>query len=182
MTVSQPADDYPQEKTLQIGDGLRKAIDRGIAESRFGVVVLSMRFLEKPWPQWELDGLVSRMNAGKLVLLPVWLDVTSEEINSLAPSLANMVAAKASLGVGPVADAIAARVRSVSVDSEAASAAPPPRRSESAEHLSSVEPRPVRGADERAMPTPPRSSPKIHSALQSVAQFVIRSENSVDPY
>ena len=38
---------------------LRREIDRGLANSRFGVVVLSKHFFNKEWPQKELDGLVS---------------------------------------------------------------------------------------------------------------------------
>lgn len=46
--------------TLTVGDSLRRSIDRGLAHSRFGVVVLSPTFFGKEWPQKELDGLVAR--------------------------------------------------------------------------------------------------------------------------
>lgn len=45
---------------LTIGDSLRRSIDEGLKESRFGVVVLSPAFFVKNWPQWELDGLVQK--------------------------------------------------------------------------------------------------------------------------
>lgn len=61
------------EFTLQIGDSLRRTIDRGLANSRFGVVVLSPSFFAKEWPQRELDGLSTRENNGAKVILPVWL-------------------------------------------------------------------------------------------------------------
>ncbi|HUF99820.1 MAG TPA: DUF1883 domain-containing protein, partial [Ilumatobacter sp.] len=48
------------EFTLRIGDSLRRNIDHGIAKSRFGLVVLSNAFFAKGWPQYELDGLVTR--------------------------------------------------------------------------------------------------------------------------
>ena len=48
------------EFELRIGSSLRRTIDRGIARSRFGVVVLSRPFFEKGWPAYELDGLVTR--------------------------------------------------------------------------------------------------------------------------
>jgi len=47
------------EFTLKVGDSLRRTIDRGLASSRFGVVVLSDSFFQKEWPNRELDGLVA---------------------------------------------------------------------------------------------------------------------------
>lgn len=37
------------EFELRIGDSLRRKIDRGLANSRFGVIVLSRSFFEKGW-------------------------------------------------------------------------------------------------------------------------------------
>jgi hypothetical protein len=48
------------EAVLELGDSLRRKIDDGLARCRYGVVILSPRFLEKQWPQHELDGLVAR--------------------------------------------------------------------------------------------------------------------------
>ncbi len=47
------------EFELRIGDSLRRKIDKGVARSRFGLVVLSPAFFAKGWPQYELDGLVT---------------------------------------------------------------------------------------------------------------------------
>lgn len=38
------------EDVLEIGDSLRRSIDAGVARSRYGVVVLSRAFFNKPWP------------------------------------------------------------------------------------------------------------------------------------
>ncbi len=46
--------------SLKIGDSLRRSIDRGLADSRYGIVVLSSAFFEKNWPQYELDGLIAK--------------------------------------------------------------------------------------------------------------------------
>ena len=43
---------------LKLGDSLSRSIDQGVAESRFGMVILSPEFLRKDWPRRELDGLV----------------------------------------------------------------------------------------------------------------------------
>ena len=65
---------------------------RGVANSRFGVVVLSPAFFGRGWPEYELDGLVTRTVAGEQVLLPVWHNVTKREVMGYAPSLADRVA------------------------------------------------------------------------------------------
>lgn len=53
---------FYDEMTLTWGDSLRAKIDYGLANSRFGVVVLSEAFFQKEWPQRELDGLFSMEN------------------------------------------------------------------------------------------------------------------------
>jgi hypothetical protein len=78
---------------LTVGDSLRRSIDKGLANSRFGIVVLSPSFFAKNWPQYELDGLVNReMSAGKKVILPIWHKVSKDEVRSYSPSLADKVA------------------------------------------------------------------------------------------
>lgn len=80
------------EFELNIGDSLRRKIDGGLGSSRFGVVVLSPSFFAKNWPQYELDGLVSREMSGEQVILPLWHKVTKAEVISYSPSLADKVA------------------------------------------------------------------------------------------
>jgi len=80
------------EFELRIGSSLRRTIDRGIANSRFGVVVLSHAFFGKGWPEYELDGLVTRSVGGDQVLLPVWHNVSKQEVMSYSPSLADKLA------------------------------------------------------------------------------------------
>lgn len=80
------------EFELRIGDSLRRKIDRGLAGSRFGVVVLSQSFFGKGWPNYELDGLVTKAVSGEQVMLPVWHKVTKEEVIAYSPSLADKLA------------------------------------------------------------------------------------------
>lgn len=80
------------EFELKIGDSLRRKIDRGLASSRFGVVVLSQSFFGKGWTEYELDGLVTRAVSGEQILLPVWHNVSKKEVMGYSPSLADRVA------------------------------------------------------------------------------------------
>lgn len=77
---------------LKIGDSLRRSIDKGISASRFGIVVLSKVFFGKGWTNYELDGLVTRAVNGEQVLLPIWHNITKDEVVSYSPSLADKVA------------------------------------------------------------------------------------------
>jgi hypothetical protein len=80
------------EFELKIGDSLRRKIDRGLANSRFGIVVLSNSFFSKGWPNYELDGLVTRAVNGEQIILPIWHNITKQELIDYSPSLADKVA------------------------------------------------------------------------------------------
>ena len=80
------------EFELRIGGSLRRKIDKGLANSRFGVVVLSRIFFGRGWPEYELDGLVTRTVSGEQILLPVWHNVTKSEVMNYSPSLADRIA------------------------------------------------------------------------------------------
>ena len=67
------------EFALEVGDSLREAIDRGLAASRYGIVVLSPSFFRKRWPRRELNGLVAReMAEDRGMILPIWHHVRSQ--------------------------------------------------------------------------------------------------------
>lgn len=80
------------EFELRIGDSLRRKIDAGLAKSRFGIVVFSRSFFGKGWTNYELDGLVTRAVSGEQVLLPIWHEITKQELINYSPSLADKVA------------------------------------------------------------------------------------------
>ena len=80
------------EFELRIGDNLRRKIDAGLSRSRFGVVVSSPSFFAKNWPQYELDGLVTREMTGERIILPLWHRLTKAEVIRQSPSLAGRVA------------------------------------------------------------------------------------------
>jgi hypothetical protein len=80
------------EFQLQIGDSLRKKIDEGLKYSKYGIVVLSRDFFNKNWPEYELNGLVAKEMNGIKVILPIWHNVTRDEVLSFSPTLADKIA------------------------------------------------------------------------------------------
>lgn len=93
------------EFELRIGDSLRQRIDEGLATSDFGVVVLSPEFFhpERTWTRRELDGLTAREDAdGRQLILPIWHEITKEEVAKFSPTLAGILAAQS--GVRTIAE------------------------------------------------------------------------------
>ena len=80
------------EFELKIGDSLRRKIDNGLAHSNFGIVVISKNFINKGWTNYELDGLITRSLTGEQQLLPIWHEITKQEVIDYSPSLADKVA------------------------------------------------------------------------------------------
>jgi hypothetical protein len=90
------------EYELTIGDSLRGSIDRGLATSRYGIVILSPSFFAKDWPPRELNGLVANEVSGRKVVLPVWHNVDAKYITRYSPTLADRYAVSTQRGLDVV--------------------------------------------------------------------------------
>ena len=100
------------EFELKIGDSLRRKIDKGIANSNFGVIVISRDFISKGWTNYELDGLITRAVNGEQTMLPVWHNITKREVINYSPSLADKLARSTTdFTVEEIADEIADLIR-----------------------------------------------------------------------
>jgi hypothetical protein len=83
------------EFELRPGDSLVAKIDRGLAESNYGILVISPAFLTKPWPEYERQGLTARdVIAEGQILVPVWHNVDVDEVSTFSPTLAQRFALK----------------------------------------------------------------------------------------
>lgn len=98
------------EFTLKVGDSLRRSIDNGLNNSRYGVVVLSSAFFSKNWPQYELDGLQALEMEGSKVILPIWHLVSKNQVQNYSPSLVDKKALNSSVST---IDEIAAQLAEV---------------------------------------------------------------------
>jgi len=97
--------------TLRVGSSLRESIDEGLAQSRYGVVVLSHAFFAKNWPKKEINGLFSRQADGQDVILPVWHDLTKEDLLQHSPLLSDIFAVKSSDGLAEIARSLVQVIR-----------------------------------------------------------------------
>ena len=100
------------EFEMRIGDSLRRKIDKGLANSRFGIVVISRDFIKKGWTNYELDGIMTKAVSGEQILLPIWHNITKKEVVDYSPSLADKVARNTAVNtVEEIADEIASLIQ-----------------------------------------------------------------------
>ena len=73
---------------IEWGDSLKSQIDNGLKRSTFGIVVLSETYIKKGWTQYELEGLFNiEMTKGKTIL-PIWHNITKQQVMDFSPTLA----------------------------------------------------------------------------------------------
>lgn len=83
------------EFTLKVGDSLSKSIDNGLLNSDYGIMIISQSFLNKGWPDYEYRSLLSKEIGNKPVILPVWYNVTKENVSQYSLYLADKFAINA---------------------------------------------------------------------------------------
>jgi hypothetical protein len=93
------------EYSLRVGASLRESIETGLKETRNCIVVLSPNFLSnKGWGKAEFDSVFTREILEKQnVMLPVWHNVTVEQVYEYSPRLADKVGLNTNIGVKELA-------------------------------------------------------------------------------
>lgn len=76
---------------LKWGDSMREKIDRGLANSRYGVVILSPNYIapEKYWTKAELNGLFQAETINGKTILPIWHNLTKKQVTEYSPIIAD---------------------------------------------------------------------------------------------
>ncbi len=81
------------EDSIAWGESLRPAINKGLINSRYAIVVLSKPFLaERKWTEHELNGLFAREKVGRFIILPIWHGIEHEDLINYDPALADRLA------------------------------------------------------------------------------------------
>jgi hypothetical protein len=98
---------FLDERVLRAGDSLRRELDRGLAEARRGVVILSPAFFAKEWPQRELDAMTAREASSRgSLIIPIWHGVGAADVERYSPTLADRLAVDSGRGLDAVVDAV----------------------------------------------------------------------------
>ena len=88
---------------LKVGDKLLDSIERGISESLCGILLISPAYLGKGWTNYEMDTLLREHIERNRTLLPIWHNVSKEDVEGRHTGLAGIVAVKSEIGVTGVA-------------------------------------------------------------------------------
>ena len=103
------------ELNIEWGEPIHRAVEDGIANATFGLVISSPSFLDKAWTQAELDGLFGRQMGqpnGLGVILPLWHHVSAGEVLRRIPMIAGLKALNTSAStVEEIADEVVRLVR-----------------------------------------------------------------------
>lgn len=93
------------EFSLKVGDNLRQAVEKGLKEAKKCIMIISPHFISNEgWARAEVDSLITREFVEKdNVILPVWHEVSRDDVYNYSPILANKVALPSSLGVDELA-------------------------------------------------------------------------------
>ncbi len=101
------------EAEIQWGDSIVAKIDEGLRISRYVLVVLSATFVQKPWPQKELNAALNQeASTGEVRVLPLLVGTKQEQerILSKFPLLRDKLYLSWSSGVGSIVKAMRDRL------------------------------------------------------------------------
>ncbi len=84
---------YDKDK-IKWGDTMRTKIDKGLRNSKFGVIILSPDYIaeHKYWTKAELDGLFQMESISGKTILPVWHNLTKQQVIDYSPIIASRLA------------------------------------------------------------------------------------------
>jgi hypothetical protein len=78
--------------SLEPGTKLLQSIEQGMIDSTYGILLLSCSYIAKPWPKFEYDTLMRRHIEQEEKIIPIWLNITKDQIESFSPALSGIVA------------------------------------------------------------------------------------------
>src|SRR5690625_4528956 len=84
---------FEDVKVFKIGKSQTDMMNMGILNSRFGLVFLSPNFIESGWSDYEFKSFLNReINEKRIIILPIWHEVTTDEVRQYNPYLVDKFA------------------------------------------------------------------------------------------
>lgn len=82
------------KQRIKWGDSMRARIDNGLKKSKFGIAVISPDYIAdgKYWTKAELDGLFQLESVNGKMLLPIWHNITKQQVMNYSPIVASKLA------------------------------------------------------------------------------------------
>ena len=75
-------------RELELGISIKDQIKEGLEQSRFGILLITPHYFRTNWAQKELGALWGKERDNYKIIIPVFCDITPEEVGSLDPDLA----------------------------------------------------------------------------------------------
>lgn len=97
------------EYSLKAGDSLRENIENGLKQCEKCIIVLSPNFVSNVgWTKTEFDSIFTReLLKNESVFIPIWHNVTKEQVYEYCPKLLDRVALHSSQGAQSLAEELA---------------------------------------------------------------------------
>lgn len=78
---------------VHVGDSLRRSIDRGVAGSKYGILILSPNYIKKYWTEKEFNAFFAKGSARQEnIMLPIWHKITQNEVLKYSAMMADIKA------------------------------------------------------------------------------------------
>jgi len=100
------------EFSLKVGDSLREKIEKGLKECKHCVLILSKHFISNSgWTKREFDSVFTREILEKEnLILPIWVNVSKEEVYKYSPYLVDRVGLNWNLGIDTVCAGLLSKI------------------------------------------------------------------------
>lgn len=99
------------EFSIEFGASISSSIDKGVAYSKAGLVVLSDSFLEKVWTDYEFRGFLMRQMGDGTPILPIWHNLSLDRLKEYSPTLMDKKAIESKQGIKYIAAEVIRIVR-----------------------------------------------------------------------
>ena len=97
---------FYDEYSIKLGDSLFDSINGGIKNSKNCIIVLSKYFFKKKWTMAELRAIVNKHIEGEIALIPIYHNVTFQEVKRDYPMLSDLIGVSSEIGYEKVAEKI----------------------------------------------------------------------------
>ena len=111
-------DIWYDEFSLKVGDSLMGSIEKGLAECDYGIVIVSPNFLNKRWPELELNGLFSKQMLTGKTIIPILHEIEPDELIKKKPMLADLYSLRSNIPFVQLVDKIVEVLQPKDIDLE----------------------------------------------------------------
>lgn len=98
-------------RELIIGTNIEDKIREGLDQSEFGILLITPNYFQARWAIRELGALWAKERGDKKVIIPVFHDITPEEVGRYEPSLSGRWGVRTENGLDTVAEQIVNHIR-----------------------------------------------------------------------